>query len=239
MVEIEIDGQNKKMKPTETTIPKEILEAIKSSSVYSKLESIGARYNLLLDQIGQLEVDTRMVLIGKLPSVKFIDTVARDLEIDKEISEKIVKDINEEIFMPLRESIRKVQEEITLEQNTVPIPPSRPLTPLEKAGNFEIVKDKPVSTSPQYNNSSLNKAQILDGIENPPTTPRVSIVDHLLANPVSSANEIAAPNAPKPQSPGPIAIPPNPQTPPAPTSPKPPVQPAGKTSVDPYREPIE
>lgn len=167
----------------EREIPAEILEAIKSSRVYLKLEEIGERYNLLLDQVGQLEVDTRMVMVGNLESEKFIETMAKNLEISMGMASKIASDINIEVFVPLRESLRKTQGTVEQSQPTPPPPQNPSLSPLEKAGGFEIINNKPASSSSQYKDSSLNKDQVLKDIENPPS--KVSFVDHLLANPAT------------------------------------------------------
>lgn len=223
-------------------IPPEILEAIKSASVYKKLEDIGARYNLHLDQIGQLEVDTRMVLVGNSKSESFIYTVAKNLEIEPNIAEKIVKDINEEIFMGLRESLQKTQEEEEISTPKVimqppvnlPVQPSspKPLSPLEKAGGFEIVNNKIASNSSQYNDKNLDKNKILQSVENPPAPTKVSFVDHLLANPVSTQHTTVEQKPPVP------ITPPSTPTPQIPAKPATPQEPR-KPSVDPYREPIE
>jgi hypothetical protein len=206
-------------------IPADILEAIKTSQVYDKLEEIGGRYNLLLDQIGQLEVDTRMLMIGKTKSTKFIETITKNLEISTETAEKIASDINTEIFTSLRESMQKIQSEAEQSEvaketeKPVPTPLYQPPTPdlshIEKAGNFTIEK-RPSSNSPQYNDSTLRKEAVLSDLENiknlKPENAN-AFVEHLLANPVTIPQQV---EVKKPVSP----------------------PPAQKYGADPYREQV-
>ncbi len=217
-------------------IPLDILEAIQTSRIYDKLEEIGNRYNLLLDQIGQLEVDTRMTLIGKLKSDSFVSTIAQNLEISNSTAEKIAIDINDEIFDSLKESLRQMQEESEIIPAPKSIPLSSPPPPssnvlnlsndkLEKAGGFTIEKSQP-SHSPQYNDSLLTKEDVLKEVEEIDKKmgipDGVSFVDHLLSSPVSSQQEPLA-----------IKVPQAPETKSAPVTPP---QPTQKYTIDPYRE---
>jgi len=103
-------------------------------------------------------------------------------------------------------------------QPITPTPPPNPdLSSLEKVGNFTIEKPRMPSHSPQYQDQNLDRDKVLEHMENPPTkTPPVSFVDHLLAKPVSSVNEV------KTQEPK-----------------KGPEKEPRKFTADPYREPIE
>ncbi len=180
-------------------IPVDILEAIDSSHVYTKLEKIADRYNLHIDQLGQLNVDTEGVMIGKIKSDKFVETIAKDLEISEEIAEKIAIDINNEIFASLRESLRKMQE--NKEIKSIPLSTPPPISPntlnlsnekLEKAGGFTI-ENRPPSNSPMYNDSLLTKEDVLKEVEEVDEIvgikKGVSFVDHLLSSPVSSPQQ--------------------------------------------------
>ncbi|MDP3962459.1 MAG: hypothetical protein Q8Q03_01155, partial [bacterium] len=186
-------------------VPADILEAIDSSNVYAKLETIADRYSLHIDQLGQLNADTEGVMVGKIKSDKFVDTIAKSLEIPEKTAEKIAIDINNEIFASIRESLRITQEEAenppqpasttakSIPLSSPPPPSPNPLNlgsvdKLEKAGNFTIEKIQP-SNSPQYNDSLLTKEGVLKEVEEAGKKTGVgegvSFVDHLLSNPVS------------------------------------------------------
>ena len=176
-------------------IPRDILEAIETSKVYDALEKLGEKHNLLLDQVGQLEVDTRLMLLGEIKSANFVDTIAKDLEISKGKAEAITADINTEIVTPLRDSLRKMQEEA--EKREVEEPIVRPahiaaqINPIEKVGNFTIHQPTP-SHSPQYNDSNLKREDVLHDLENieklKPENAS-NFVEHLLSNPSSRPAE--------------------------------------------------
>ncbi|HEY4503553.1 MAG TPA: hypothetical protein VJJ28_00370 [Candidatus Paceibacterota bacterium] len=223
-------------------LPADILKAIESSDVYTHLESIGDRYNLLIDQIGQLNADTEKLMVGKLKSEIFVITIAKDLEISQEIAQKISDDINNEIFTGLRESLRKMQEQSEKKFTnpltpppppTFQIPKPVPLTPttpipkppitqppqkinissIEKVGNFTIEK-RPLSNSPQYKDTNLKREDVLRDMENPTTKSGVSFVDHLLSKPLSNEMQTETKNKTAP----PQGLP--------------------EYTADPYREPI-
>ena len=92
-------------------IPEEILKIIHSGDVYSRLEKIGSKYNLHLDQLGDLNIATEKTMVGKLKSSKFIETISKNLNISEETAENIANDINREIMDPIRSSLQKMQEE--------------------------------------------------------------------------------------------------------------------------------
>jgi hypothetical protein len=106
-------------------IPEDVLNIIKSSSVYIKLEEIGNKFDLNIDQVGELNVLTEQVMIGKLPSSKYIDSVAKELEITRDKAREIVETINSDIFIMVKESIRKAQEKAELDLTP---PPPTPMT---------------------------------------------------------------------------------------------------------------
>ncbi len=117
------------------SIPNEILSIINSGNVYEKLEKIADRYGLLIDQLGQLNADTEMVMVGKLKSSLFIKTISKNLELSENVAINIAKDINTEILDSIRSSLQKIQEqnEITAEQPQFkPIQPTQPPPPPPK-----------------------------------------------------------------------------------------------------------
>ncbi len=210
------------MNTNPNNIPPEIVEAIKSSRVYDKLEQIGERYGLMLDQIGGLDVQTRMVLLGELRSTEFVSAVAKDLEISIQTAEKIAADVNTEIFDVLRTSMRRAQE--AAEQARMSPPAPTPVPPstshIEKVGDFSVIQ-RPPSTSPQYNSSTLNKESVLNDLENikklRPENAE-NYVEHLLENHTPPTPPV--PPAPKPVQPTRPIPPPPPRLP----------------GIDPYRE---
>jgi hypothetical protein len=226
-------------------LPTDIQKAIDNADVYTALKKIGDEYGLMIDQLGTLDRITRQVLIGKVRSSQYISLVAKELEISNQTAEKIAVDVNTQIFAPLRESLRKMQEKAETEpvenaatnapvQSSIkgasPQTPPPPTAPIEKVGQFTIVKQG-ASSSPQYNDHTLSKETVLADLENikqlRPENAE-NFVEHLISGPVKSDPQVEGVKIPKQ-----VVAPPN-----IPTGETPPTPQAKKYSDDPYREEV-
>lgn len=129
------------MSNTNNKIPEEILKFIHSGNVYSKLESIGDKYGLNLDKLGDLNIITEKAMIGEIRSSDFIGIVSKNLEIPEETAENIANDISNDIMLPIRSSLQKIQEGSEFDYDnvepqttpnqpqTTPQPPAPPTPP--------------------------------------------------------------------------------------------------------------
>ena len=176
------------------SLPSDLKEAIISVDKFEKIQQISEKHSLMLDQAGELGDEINLFMLGLTKQDDFVNNISKRLEISSSKSVEISKDINTEILDSVRDSLQHIQsqknEEVDNESESIPdqVPPHEPTpttysSPLEKAGRFEIINNKPTSFSPQYKDSNLNKDQVLKDIENPPS--KVSFVDHLLANPAT------------------------------------------------------
>jgi len=143
------------MNNTNIKIPEEILKIIHSGDVYSKLEKIGNKYNLHLDQLGDLNIATEKTMVGKLKSSKFIETISKNLNISEETAENIANDINQEIMDSIRSSLQKMQQEDNSEPEeeyqTIQKPEKNPIITQQTPITPQIPKKEPVTT--QINNT--------------------------------------------------------------------------------------
>jgi hypothetical protein len=172
-------------------IPEDVLNIIKSSSVYIKLEEIGNKFDLNIDQVGELNVLTEQVMIGKLPSSKYIDSVAKELEITRDKAREIVETINSDIFIMVKESIRKAQEKAELDLTPPPPTPVIRSPYLNKPA--PVVKQAPsliekhIEPSPVQNVVEKQvEAQIEKALPTPPpptNLPGVTIPEKINYNP--------------------------------------------------------
>ncbi len=114
----ELDAQFK-------TLPQELQEAISAPENTEKLELIGEDFNLNLDQTGELGEEMGMVMMGFTLPQDFAKNIKERLGIDADTIEKITERINNDIFLPIRESLRKIgeqreeKEEVTLDRDQV------------------------------------------------------------------------------------------------------------------------
>src|SRR3989344_236145 len=132
-------------------LPSDLKEAIYSQKVYETLLSISKKFDLSIDQEGEMESETKLVMMGNTHPSKFVANLEERLEIDREKPRLIAADINELVFKPVRLSLRKIHNirdegimtaESTKATGTVEKlpPPQPPLTrqehSLEKLSHF-------------------------------------------------------------------------------------------------------
>lgn len=190
-------------------LPEDIQRAIKDGDLASKFDSVAEKNNLKIDQNGNLQTETLLVMLGLESNSDYIDNVQKSLEISRSEAINITKDVNELILSPIRDSLRAIQEvhseleaqppENVVTPSPIPTPPTPP-TPitLEQAGQFTI-EPKPVpSTSNLYRDNGLNREDILKSIEDaqmpkpaePVQESKVNLVDHLLTTPKVNVQKV-------------------------------------------------
>src|SRR3989344_640046 len=91
-------------------LPQDVQDAITSNRVREQIKAIGEKHQLHIDQIGSLETETTFIMIGLEPAKDYIRNIARELRLDGATAQKIAVDVNEQIFRPVRESLKKIHE---------------------------------------------------------------------------------------------------------------------------------
>src|SRR3989344_3731045 len=132
-------------------LPNDLKTVFFSANKDETIESIGRKYNLAIDKIGDLANEAGMVMLGVTHPNDFIGNLADRLEIDKEKARAIAQEINEQIFKKVRDSLRKIHN--------------------MREGGEEEEQDK-IKVSPFGNSqgetlpaNSVNRADILKEIE--------------------------------------------------------------------------
>ena len=104
-------------------LPESIKEIIMSSNYQNDLIEISKKYNLNVEQMGILERETTMVMMGLTNPNNFEAELTRELHVDTTKGSQIVKDINEKIFLKIRELLKlmntPVGEEPSLEEEKI------------------------------------------------------------------------------------------------------------------------
>ncbi len=153
------DNITKIIKEKFDALPQSIQEMILSTNYQDTLIEIGKQYQLNVEQMGILERETTLVMMGLTPTKNFEVELTRELHVDKFKGSQIVKDINEKIFLRIRELLKLMNtpkgEEPSLENS----PPEK--YPLEGSGQIYPPR---LSATPQEGNKNdttiLNKAGI-------------------------------------------------------------------------------
>src|SRR3989344_6460619 len=89
-------------------LPDDLKTALFSSAVTNNILGIGRKYGLHVDKAGELADETGLVMLGITPPGEFIRNLAKRLELDPEKAKAIAEEINQQIFQPVRESLKKV-----------------------------------------------------------------------------------------------------------------------------------
>lgn len=90
------------------SLPEGIRETILSSNYQETLLEVGKQYQLTVGQMGTLEMETTLVMMGLTPTTDFEVELIRELNVDKTKGYQIVKDINEKIFLKIRELLKSM-----------------------------------------------------------------------------------------------------------------------------------
>lgn len=106
-----MDYSEEQLSDTFGLLPEDIKKAIVSVDSAQKIRAIADKYSLHIDQAGELGAETGLVLLGETAPQDFLGNVTRELKISPELAGEIIKDVNAQIFFPVRDSLRLVQEQ--------------------------------------------------------------------------------------------------------------------------------
>lgn len=89
-------------------LPKDLREALSGKHVEESVFTIGKRKGLHIDKITTLLNQVRYFILGFTSPQDFKTNITRELDIPGDQAEEIVEDLNQEIFMPVRESLQAI-----------------------------------------------------------------------------------------------------------------------------------
>jgi hypothetical protein len=125
-------------------LPQMIQEVILSSHYEETLLEIGKQYNLNVEQMGMLEQETTLTMMGLTPTKDFEAELTHGLNVNKLKGSQIAEDINEKIFLKIRELLKLMNtpagEEPNLEETGEMHLPRPSATPQE--GNKHDTKEE-------------------------------------------------------------------------------------------------
>ncbi len=152
-------------------LPEEVQKAVTSSDVNAKIEAIGKKYQLHVDQLGELVDEVGLVMLGLQKSSFFTEDLCSRLSISRDVARSIGSDINEDIFSLIKAHLM----EMNRESSHPPAPDMEHLSGI----------------APSATTTITNKAAATDesGVpKNLPTAPETRtepLTDHLLTTPVT------------------------------------------------------
>lgn len=139
------------------SVPDDIKLAISSTETSNKIENISNKNNLHIDQMGILSSHIAYLMLGLLNPKDFIEEISRSMKVDYSVSKKIAIEVNEQIFRPIRESLKKIHQLNeggggSIMENGLS---STSSTPLTKSPNFDDRLNKYLSTTPSESRNPL------------------------------------------------------------------------------------
>lgn len=92
-------------------LPLELREAIASVDTANIILATGRTHGLPIDKIGKLAEETGYIMGGVAPAKEFIPALEEALEISHDQAKAIAVEINQKIFLPIREHLKKMHGE--------------------------------------------------------------------------------------------------------------------------------
>lgn len=100
-------------------LPGEIKEAIESSDYGEKIKKISEKNNLQIDQLASLADQIFLVMVGMTKPNEFVNKLKVALDIDENKAREITLAVNNDIFTPIREPLKRVHN-LSNNQEAVP-----------------------------------------------------------------------------------------------------------------------
>ncbi len=104
------------------SLPESIKQAILSSDYENTIIEIGKKYQMTVEQMGILEQETTLVMMGLTKTKEFEGELTAEMHLDKEKISQITKDINDQVFLRVRDLLKLMNiepgEEPTLNDDT-------------------------------------------------------------------------------------------------------------------------
>ncbi len=112
-------------------LPADVRDAVLANDLGERVRAIGERNHLHIDQTGSLEEETVLVMLGFADPREFVDQLQESLHVDETTALALAEEVNDEIFRPIRESMKlfaQSRAEVTEQTPEAPTP-SIPVAP--------------------------------------------------------------------------------------------------------------
>jgi len=107
-------------------LPKEVQQAISAADLPTKLQEIVKNNKLMIDQAGGLEIETTLVLFGLEPLENYVANLIKNVGLSSIQASVVAHDVNESIFKNIRETLKKINEQIAEENKKTEIQQNNP-----------------------------------------------------------------------------------------------------------------
>ena len=199
-------------------LPKDLQDAFFSDEISEAIIEVGKKHNLRIDKIGELGDETSSVMIGETPPNMYIKNLAARLEVDGEKAKAIAEDINQKVFQPVRNSLKKIHGLATEPSKVDSIASSLPpkpeiISPAEKKIAIRVGHDISEKIDTGESLPGMEKLEIKEEAPRPPPPPPpapsffAKKIELPPPAPTPSVGTVPKGQAPKPYTPNPIPPP--------------------------------
>ncbi|MCE9549391.1 hypothetical protein K8Q98_03290 [Candidatus Nomurabacteria bacterium] len=147
-------------------LPPEIRELFLMPDLGEKIIAIGKKNTLNVEQMGSLETETYLVMLGLVRPEEFESELKSNLKIDELKAKNIITDVNLQILSGIREKLEKLHEK---KEGDAPLTESEELEMANQLKSIKVpvVSEAPKQAAPQPNKTpdviKTNETQILNG----------------------------------------------------------------------------
>ena len=89
-------------------LPEDLQRALVSPSFSNAITETGKKEGLAIDKIGELAEETGFVMLGMTAPSDYVKNLTARLGVPQEKAKMIAEEINQKIFKPVRESLKKL-----------------------------------------------------------------------------------------------------------------------------------
>lgn len=152
-------NSNKSRQELIASLPPEIQKAINYSNLGQKIDKIGQEHSLHIDKVGDLYAITEMVMFGLIHPNNFVSSIEKRLEVSRGVAEMVARDVNNEIFLAIREEMKKITEQAPLLEEETTVAQSKITSNLAHDSEHPVESDE--------HHATLKREDILRDIEDP------------------------------------------------------------------------
>lgn len=139
-------------------LPTELQQVILSSDYQMKLFEIAKKHKLTYEKLGQLELETTMVILGMTPPDEYKAEVAEQMQLSGTDLDNVVMEINAQVFQPIRDKLMGIYTEDEVKKGE---------EFAQVTTNPNAITEKPSSVSPENKPASgIQMGNIPTGAKN-------------------------------------------------------------------------
>ncbi len=161
MIEVTIEELQKKFE----SLPEDLRWAIMAANVDENITEIGKEFNLNVEQMGQLSLETHAVMFGYTHPDKFEESVKASMQLPDEKNKAIVNAVNEKILKNIREQLMALSG-VKKETPDQPTDNAESIAMADRK-DTEILKSAQIEIMPARNAFGITNAGGPDEINSP------------------------------------------------------------------------